>query len=96
MTLETILAEVAAERTRQDAQWGGAAHDDAMRMDAFVQLINDYVGWARVKAREGSSVEARQRLVQVAALAVAAAQSLDRGGQARAPVTPPPEGLKWE
>jgi hypothetical protein len=97
-----VLAEVGAERTRQDAQWGGAAHDDALPIDEFVRLITDYAGWARVKAREGSRVEARQRLVQVAALAVAAVESLDRRGGARAEAPPPApaaqpgEGLRWE
>lgn len=51
----------------QDAQWEGAEHDDALRLPAFIQRIGDHAGWARVKAREGSMVEARQRLVQVAA-----------------------------
>ncbi|WP_158287842.1 hypothetical protein [Falsiroseomonas bella] len=35
-----------------------------MTMDAFAQLIADYAGSARVKAREGAVDEARQRLVQ--------------------------------
>ena len=96
MTTRTVLAEIAAERTRQDAQWGGATRDDALPLAAFVQLIEDYAGWARVKAREGSMVEARQRLVQVAALAVAAVESLDRrsAGSAEAAANSP--GLTWE
>ncbi|MGG5886364.1 hypothetical protein ACLF3G_04425 [Falsiroseomonas sp. HC035] len=110
MTTQSVLAEVAAERTRQDAQWGGAARDDAMPVPAFVQLMGDYAGWARVKAREGSLVEARQRLVQVAALAVAAVESLDRRSGGRGEAAPPAEtapvsadttagrdeGLNWE
>ncbi len=78
MVSKDILAEVAAERERQDGRWGGAEHDDEMTMDAFAQLIADYAGWARVKAREGTFDEARQRLVQAAALAVAAVECLDR------------------
>jgi hypothetical protein len=108
MTGTKALKEVAAERTRQDAQWGGPAHDDAQRIDDFVQLITDYAGWARVKAREGSPVEARQRLVQVAALALAAVESLDRRasqrGEGSAAATEEPsaspaprdESLRWE
>jgi hypothetical protein len=96
MSATNVLAEIAAERTRQDAQWGGAASDDALPVSAFVQLIADYAGWARVKAREGSPVEARQRLVQVAALAVAAVESLDRRAGGRAEAAPASEGLKWE
>jgi hypothetical protein len=106
MKTARVLQEIAAERTRQDAQWGGATHDDAQSVDSFVQLIADYAGWARVKAREGAPVEARQRLVQVAALAVAAVETLDRRAPGRAePATPAAgrdaaapgdEGLKWE
>jgi hypothetical protein len=107
MTETKALAEVAAERTRQDAQWGGPAHDDRLSTDDFVRLITDYAGWARVKAREGSPVEARQRLVQVAALALAAVESLDRRAGPRAEAAPEPEppaaspaprneSLRWE
>lgn len=96
MTTRTILAELAAERTRQDAQWGGATRDDALPLPAFVQLIEDYAGWARVKAREGSMVEARQRLIQVAALAVAAVESLDRRALGTAEGAPASPGLSWE
>ncbi len=96
MAEKDVLAEIAAERTRQDAQWGGAAHDDTLPIGTFVQLIRDYAGWAWVKAREGSPVEARQRLVQVAALAVAAAESLDRRGSERNEAGPQREGLEWE
>jgi hypothetical protein len=96
MTTQSVLAEVAAERTRQDAQWGGAARDDALALPAFVQLIGDYAGWARVKAREGSMVEARQRMVQVAALAVAALESIDRQATGSAPEAARDESLRWE
>ncbi|MFN9090482.1 MAG: hypothetical protein ACK5V0_02990 [Alphaproteobacteria bacterium] len=96
MTTRTVLAEIAAERTRQDAQWGGATRDDALPLPAFAQLIEDYAGWARVKAREGSMVEARQRLVQVAALAVAAVESLDRRASGIGEAGPASPGLSWE
>ncbi|HEV7266459.1 MAG TPA: hypothetical protein VGN83_16285 [Falsiroseomonas sp.] len=109
MTTQSVLLEVGAERTRQDAQWG-VERDEALSVATFVQLIADYAGWARVKAREGSHVEARQRLVQVAALAVAAVETLDRRGGGRAEAAPPGEaamasandvaagspGLSWE
>ncbi|WP_237212988.1 hypothetical protein [Falsiroseomonas oryziterrae] len=96
MTTQSVLAEVAAERTRQDAQWGGPPRDDALPVQAFVQLIGDYAGWARVKAREGSMVEARQRLVQAAALAVAAVESLDRRASGATEAVPSSPGLNWE
>jgi hypothetical protein len=93
MTTQSVLLEVGAERTRQDAQWGGE-RDEALPVAAFVQLIGDYAGWARVKAREGSNVEARHRLVQVAALAVAAVETLDRRGGGRAEAVPSDEAAK--
>ena len=72
------LTDVATERRRQDARWGGAAHDDAQPMETFIGLIRDYAAWARVAFRAGESGEARERLIQTAALAVAAVESLDR------------------
>jgi len=73
-----VLAKVAAERQRQDEKWGGPAHDDSHATADFVQLIQDYAAWARVMAGMGSPDKARRRLVQAAALAVAAAESIDR------------------
>jgi hypothetical protein len=96
MPAEKILAEIAAERARQDGRWGGAEHDDDMTMDAFAQLIADYAGWARVKAREGTFDEARLRLLQAAALAVAAIERLDRDMAGRDTPAGRPGGLGWE
>jgi hypothetical protein len=73
-----VLADVAVERERQDAKWGGAAHDDEHTTADFVALIQDYAGWARVMAGMNSPEKARRRLIQVAALAAAAAESIDR------------------
>ena len=73
-----LLAEVAAEREHQDSKWGGPAHDDHHSTADFVQLIEDYAGWARTMAGMNSHDKARQRLVQVAALALAACERIDR------------------
>lgn len=77
-SLSLVLDDVAAERHRQDTKWGGAEHDDGHRIEDFVQLIQDYAGWARVMSGMGAREKARNRLVQVAALAVAAVESIDR------------------
>lgn len=74
----SVLGLVAAERKRQDDKWGGAAHDDQHSTASFVQLIEDYAGWARTMAGMNSPAKARNRLIQVAALAVAAVESIDR------------------
>lgn len=73
-----VLADIADERKRQDEKWGGPAHDDQHDTATFVQLIEDYAGWARTMAGMGSLDKARNRLVQVAALAVAAVEAIDR------------------
>lgn len=78
-----LMTEISAERRRQDAEWGGPAHDDQHDIATFVQLIEDYAGWARVMAGMGSLDKARNRLVQVAALAIAACESIDRRLQGR-------------
>lgn len=75
-----VLGMVAAERERQDGKWGGPQHDDEHSTAEFVQLIQDYAAWARVMAGMGSREKARRRLVQVAALAVAAVESIERRG----------------
>jgi len=76
-----ILRELEAERIRQDAKWGGPGHDDAHDPRFFIQLIEDYAGWSRVMFGMGSADKGRRRLLQVAALAVAAIESLDRTAQ---------------
>lgn len=73
-----VLGAVALERVRQDEKWGGAPHDDRHSTAEFVLLIEDYAGWARTMAGMGSLDKARRRLVQVAALAVACCEAIDR------------------
>lgn len=75
---DLICLEVAEERERQDEKWGGALHDDHHTTAEFVQLIEDYAGWARTMAGMNSQYKARNRLIQVSALAVAAIERIDR------------------
>jgi hypothetical protein len=81
--MESVLAEVSGERQRQDEKWGGPLHDDEHSTAEFVQWIEDYAGWARMMASMKSMDKARRRLIQVAALAVAAVESLDRKEERR-------------
>lgn len=81
---ENVLREIGAERRRQDAKWGGSKHDDLHSTAEFVQLIEDYAGWARTMAGMNRPDKARARLVQVAAIAVAAVESIDRAAIAKA------------
>lgn len=82
------LSDVAAERKRQDEKWGGPEHDDRKSPNDFVQHVQDYAGWARVMAGMGGTEGAnkyRKRMVQVAALAVAAVEAMDRAMTSSAP-----------
>jgi len=72
------LRDVAAERQRQDGKWGGPEHDDQKCPNDFVQHVEDYAGWARVMAGMGSYDKYRNRMIQVAALACAAVEAVDR------------------
>ncbi len=63
------------ERARQDAQWGGPEHDDthtAFDWMTYIQKQLDKYGRAQAFELE------RDAFVKIAALAVAAIESLDR------------------
>lgn len=77
-----VLEQVFRERIRQDAKWGGAANDDQWNPLDWHEMIADYNAWARRMACMGSFDKARNRYVQIAALAVAAVEALDRKEQA--------------
>jgi hypothetical protein len=66
-----VLADVARERDYQDRQWAGAEHDDAHTDNDWWQYIcYQYVHRMRSSPRE--------RFIKIAALAVAAVESIDR------------------
>jgi len=67
----SVYEEIQAERRAQDAEWG-AAHDDEHSQGDWLSLTHDYLHLA-YDAREY-----RHRMVQVAALAIAAAEAWDR------------------
>ena len=79
-----VIDDVVNERHRQDMKWGGASHDDEHTFSEYVEWIESYAGWARMMAQMGSMDKARNRMVQVAALAVACVESLDRKIEAQA------------
>ena len=49
----------------------GAAQSTTTRTADFVQLVQDYAGWARVMSGMGSADKAQRRMLQAAALALA-------------------------
>lgn len=78
MTTEKVLTEVAAERRRQKAKGFDADQDGFMGALDWHELIADYNGWARRMARMGNLGKAREGYVQVAAIAVAAIEAMER------------------
>jgi hypothetical protein len=78
------VADVLAERARQDAQWGGPAHDNEHTWGEWCQYIEHQV---RKMAKETNDSE-RPRFVKIAALAVAAIESIDRLGAPEAGAAP--------
>jgi hypothetical protein len=76
---QRILSEVREERTRQQEELGYALDHDAGHNPAdWVALLARYVGRAGDGGDVGDALAYRRRLVQVAAIAVAAVESLDR------------------
>lgn len=74
-----IYDEIIAERSRQDEKWGGPQQGDARKgPTAWCADIEAYALTAKQQARRGQPEEYRRRMLQVAALAVAACESFDR------------------
>lgn len=95
MNTANVLDEVLVERQRQDGKWGQQDHAPAV----WLMVLAEEVGEANQAAFEAlfprfdkraaergprSLAEYRQELIQVAAVAVAAIESLDRRAGARA------------
>jgi hypothetical protein len=72
-----ILLEVQEERVRQVHKWG-LSLDDKNGFSDWHEVIADYNGWARRMFCMGSADKGRRRLVQLASLAVAQIETLDR------------------
>ena len=79
----SVLAEVCKERVTQDLKWGEQNHSPA----EWLMILGEEVGEANKGAleahfsgyaRTGDLSNYREELIQVAAVAVAAIESLDR------------------
>lgn len=68
-----IFEEIKAERVAQDAQWGGPEHDDEHDVTDFLEFIE-----AQIQKSRSDTSCIRDRLVKIAAIAVAACESFDR------------------
>jgi hypothetical protein len=72
-----ILEDISAERDRQIAKWSGKFDDAQWLPGDWHEMIADYNAWARRMGAMGSEDKRRRRLIQVAALAVAAVEVID-------------------
>lgn len=89
-TTQTVLAEVMAERQNQNAKWGLQNHDPFK----YLAILGEEVGeankaaveaydfknseWKRPELYDSLFYGYREELIQVAAVAVAMVESLDR------------------
>lgn len=72
MSIKTICEEFTLERMRQDAQWGGEAHDDEHFRTDWLHYIQHQLNKALVEESRDAFMG---RMVKVGALAIAAIQS---------------------
>lgn len=92
-----VLTAIAGERCRQDIQWGGFSHDDSHNAEDWERLIVRHayqltVAHPGLHSARPPSPHYRQRLIKIAALAVAAAQAWDRKAARRLLQDTPKEG----
>lgn len=71
----SIQDEIAAERKRQDEKWGEQSHDPLI----WKAILGEELGEADRAILEGSALKYRDEMIQVAAVAQASIESLDRG-----------------
>jgi hypothetical protein len=71
-----VITDISKERVQQDEQWGGPEHDDQHTLDDWERFIILQLNLMQLSVPTGRTP--RDRLVKVAALAVAAIESLDR------------------
>ena len=72
-----VMHEIAEERKRQDQKWGEQNHEPLY----WLGVLMEEVGESSKAVIEGNMRHYREELVQVAAVAVAAIESFDRGHQ---------------
>jgi len=69
-----VIGMVVDERKRQDDKWGEQNHNP----ERWLAILGEEVGEACKAVLEGDAEGYRKELVQVAAVAVAAVENLDR------------------
>lgn len=74
MITPIVRGDVETERTRQDKKWGEQNHD----VFKWITILVEEVGEAAEAALCQRSESYREEMIQVAAVAIAAVESLDR------------------
>lgn len=92
---EGIILDIFAERDRQDAQWGGPEHDDGHSARDWLVYIQKQLDTALAETLSDDATQLvdpqhyRERMVKIAALALASIESLDRAIPRPLPGEPP-------
>ncbi|MEZ5934858.1 MAG: hypothetical protein R3F54_23570 [Alphaproteobacteria bacterium] len=77
--MDRILEEIRRERDRQDEKYGGPDHDDSHYPGDWCLILSKYLGRAAAETIDAEPDAAfRDNMIKIAAVAVAAIQSLDR------------------
>lgn len=77
-SIRAIFKKVLEERARQDEEWGGADHDDEHDAEDWYGFIEKQIALGRHLDTATSPGKHRSAMVKIAALAVAALQSMNR------------------
>lgn len=80
LSTHAVLAEILKERGRQDDKWGEQNHDPFLWMAILAEEVGE-LAQAVLQAKFGGKTlaDARKEAIQVAAVAVAIIECLDRG-----------------
>ena len=77
--MDRILEEIRRERDRQDEKYGGPDHDDNHYPGDWCLILSKYLGRASAETIDAEPAAAfRDNMIKIAAVAIAATQSLDR------------------
>ena len=77
--MDRILQEIRRERDRQDVKYGWPDHDDGHYPGDWCLILSKYLGSAAAETIDAEPDAAfRDNMIKIAAVAIAATQSLDR------------------
>jgi hypothetical protein len=74
----SIVADILAERDRQDKQWGGPVHDDQHTLEEWAGIRSRFEFRANPWGSNPDIARVRDALVKLAAVCLAQVESIDR------------------